>query len=408
MGYQEEKAKLGKNANLLIKGAAALFIFLVLIWINPFSYNDPTERTVVTGQGGGQKVVFEGGVYWAGFFAKEVSWPNRISVAYKAATPSEKMDSEKTFDIGKVNIRFNDATTADLTGIVQYRLPSTEKEMLEMHNTHGTPEALVKRRLAPYTQECLQSSSQLMSSEMCYSGGRAQMVQDYLDQLKNGAFLLKVSMVNVYDSLDKENKKVYEVVIKTDKDGHPQRKFSSIKEYGIAIDDAQITDVDYQQQVDNLLTKKIEAAAAAAVAKQQLMTAQQQAQTAKAQGEKKLVETEYAKKVEQTNQVVAAETKVKLAEQYKAEQKTLSEAATYEAQVVRTNADAEAYKNQRLVSAGLSPWDKADFEMKTKIGVATALSKVALPTTYIQGGQNGNTNSLIDALLSTKLIDKDK
>lgn len=407
MGYAEEQAaKQKKVTSLLIKGAVSLFAFLILLWINPFAYNDPTERTVVTGQGGGQKCVFEGGVYWAGFFAKEVTWPNRISVAYKSKEPSERMDSEKTFDIGKVNIRFNDATTADLTGIVQYRLPSTEKEMLEMHNTHGTPEALVKRRLAPYTQECLQSSSQLMSSEMCYSGGRAQMVQDYLDQLKNGAFLLKVSMVNVYDSIEKENKKLYEVVIKTDKNGQAQRKFSSIKEYGITIDDAQITDVDYQQQVDNMLTQKINAATKASVSKQELMTAQQQAQTAKAQGEKKLVETEYAKKVDQTNQVVAAETKVKLAEQYKAEQKTLAEAAQYEAQVVRTNADAEAYKNGRLVSAGLSPWDKADFEMKTKIGVATALSKVALPTTFIQGGNGGNTSSILDALLSSKLIDK--
>lgn len=400
-----EKLKTLKGSSLIVKSIVAFILFMIFLWINPFSYNDPTERTVVTGQGGAQKCVFSGGIYWAGIGAKEVTWPNRISVAYKSPTPSEKMDSEKTFDIGKVNIRFNDATTADLTGIVQYRLPSTEAEMLEMHNTHGTPEALVKRRLAPYTQECLQSSSQLMSSEMCYSGGRAQMVQDYLDQLKNGAFLLKVSTVNVYDSLEKATKKTYEVVIKTDKDGHTQRKFSSIKEYGITIDDAQITDVDYQQQVDNMLTKKIEAATAASVSRQQLMTAQQQALTAKAQGEKKLVETEYAKKVDQTNQVVAAQTKVQLAEQYKLEQKMAAEAAIFAAQVVKTDADAEAYKASRLVQAGLSPWDKADFEMKTKIGVATAISKLVLPTTFIQGGANGSRDGLLDALLSSKLID---
>lgn len=396
------------KSKLLIRSGIALLVLVLFIWINPWSYNDPTERTVVTGQGGGQKCVFEGGLYWSGFFSREVSWPNRISVAYKSTTVSDKMDSEKTFDIGKVNIRFNDATTADLTGIVQYRLPSTEKEMLEMHNTHGTPEALVKRRLAPYTQECLQSSSQLMSSEMCYSGGRAQMVQDYLDQLKNGAFLLKVSTVNVWDSVEKANKKVYEVIIKNDKEGHPQRKFSSIKEYGITIDDAQITDVDYQQQVDNMLTQKINAATKASVSKQELMTAQQQAQTAKAQGEKRLVETEYAKKVDQTNQVVAAETKVKLQEQYKLEQKAAAEAALFAAQKVRTDADAEAYKNRQLVSSGLSPWDKADFEMQTKIGVAKALSGISLPATYIVGGGNGSQNSLIDALLSTQLINGTK
>lgn len=396
-----------KNKNLLIKGGAALVALLIFIWINPWSYNDPTERTVVTGQGGGQKCVFEGGLFWGGFFAKEVSWPNRISVAYKSDKVSDKMDAEKTFDIGKVNIRFNDATTADLTGIVQYRLPSTEKEMLEMHNTHGTPEALVKRRLAPYTQECLQSSSQLMSAEMCYSGGRAQMVQDYLDQLKNGAFLLKVSMINIYDSVERANKKIYEVTIKIDNAGHPQRKFSSIKEYGITIDDAQITDVDYQTQVDNMLTQKINASTKASVSKQELMTAQQQGLTAKAEGEKKLVETEYAKKVDQTNQVVAAETKVKLAEQYKFEQKMAAEAALFAAQKVRTEADAEAYKNRQLVSSGLSPWDKADFEMQTKVKTAEALAKTAWPTTWIQGGGNGS-NSTLDNIYSLLLLQQKK
>lgn len=394
------------NSKLIIRGVIALVAFMILLWLNPFSYNDPTERTVVTSQTGAQKVVFDGGIYFAGFFAKEQSYPNRMSVVYNGVETSEHMDSEKSFNIGSVEVRFNDATTAKLTGIVQYRLPSTEKDMLEIHNTHGTPEALVKRRLAPYTQECLQSAAQLLSSEVCYSGGRAQMTQDYLDQLKNGSYLLYVKTNDVYDSLERAVKRTYDVRVQLDEKKQKMRKFSSIKEYDVSIDDAQITDVDYQDQVDNMLTKKIEAATAASVAKQQLMTALQQAETAKAKGQQKLVETEYAKKVEQTNQVVAAQTKVQLAEQYKLEQKMAAEAAIFAAQVVKTDADAEAYKAARLVSAGLSPWDKADFEMKTKIGVATALSKLSLPTTYIQGGNSGNTNSLIDALLSSKLIDK--
>lgn len=398
----ETQEKFNKNKNLLIKGGIAVIIFLILLWINPFSYNDPTERTVVTGQTGGQKVVFTPGIYFAGFFAKEVTWPNQISVSYKDSLPGERME-DNVIEIGQISVRFNDATTAKIAGITQYILPSIESEMLAIHNAHKTITALVKRRLSPYTQECLQSSAQLMSSEMHYSGGRAQMVQDYLDQLKNGAFLLRVSKGSVYDSIEKTIKTTYDVVIKTDKKDQVMRKFSSIKEYGISVGDAQVTDVDYQAQVDNMLAKKIEAATAASISKQQLMTAQQQGLTAKAQGEKKLVETEYAKKVDQTNQVVAAQTKVQLAEQYKLEQKMASEAALFAAQVVKTNADAEAYKASRLVSAGLSPWDKADFEMKTKIGVAAELAKIKLPDTYISGGSNTNS-SLIDALLSTQLI----
>jgi hypothetical protein len=386
------------------KISIGILVLALAIWLNPYSYNDPTERTVVTTQTGDQKVVFTPGIFFAGFFAKEVSWPNQISVSYKDSVSGDKM-TDNTIEIGMINIRFNDATTARIAGITQYILPSTEKEMLEIHNAHKTPEALVKRRLAPYTQECLQSSGQLMSSEMHYSGGRAQMVQDYLDQLKYGAFLLKINTINVYDSLEKANRKTYEVAIKTDKGGVPQRKFSSIKEYAINVGDAQITDVDYQAQVDNMLAKKIDAATKASISKQELMTAQQQALTAKAQGEKRLVETEYAQKVNQTNEVVQAETKVKLQEQYKAEQKMAAEAAVYAAQKVKTEADAEAYKASRLVSAGLSPWDKADFEMQTKIGVANALSKITFPTTYIQGGGSGEKNSFLEALIATKMLD---
>jgi hypothetical protein len=392
------------NRKYVFMGVASLLAIIVFLFINPFAWNDATTRTVVTRIDGSQFVRFEPGSYYQGLFAKETVYPNQISVSHLDSIPNLELSDENTVEVGHIGIRFSDATTAKAAGITQFLLPNTEEEMLAIHNAHKSPEALVKRRLAPYTSECLQSSAQLMSSEMHYGGGRAQMTQDYLDQLKNGAFLLKTEEVSVYDSIEKSNKKVYKNTI-VNKAGVPQRKFSSIKEYGLTVGDAQITDVDYEKAVDDKLKKIVDAATKSAISKQELMTAQQQAMTAKAQGEKKLIETEYAQKVQQTTEVVQAETKVKLQEQYKLEQKMAADAAIFAAQVVRTDADAEAYKAARLVSAGLSPWDKADFEMRTKIGVATALSKVTLPAYYAPGGAAGN-NNILDALLSTKLLDK--
>lgn len=392
------------KTKLITLGVIAVITLITLTFFNPFAWNDAGERTVVQQADGTQFIRYGSGIYYAGFFAKTTTWPNQISVSYQQATPDYNI-TDGTIEIGKVNIRFGvDATSADVSGIVQYILPSDEQEMIAMHNAHRTPQSLVTKRLAPYTKECLQSSAQVMSSEMHYSGGRAQMSQDFGDQLRGGVYLLKTTEKLVYDSLEKEQKRIYLTQIVNDKSGQPKRKVSSIKEYGITVADAAITDVDYEKRVDDMLGKKIDAATKASIAKQELLTAQQQALTAKAQGEKKLVETEYAQKVEQTKQVVQAETRVKLAEQNKLQAKITAEAALLEAQKTKTDADAEAYKNSRLVSAGLSPWDKADFEMKTKIGVATALSKIALPSTYIQGGTNGVTNSLIDALLSTQMI----
>jgi hypothetical protein len=389
----------------IIIGLIALVGLIVFTFINPFSWNDASERTVVQQANGAQFVQYNSGVYYAGFFAKKTSWPNQISVSYQDSIANMELN-DGTIEIGRVSIRFGaDATSAAVSGIVQYILPSVEEEMIAMHNAHKTPQSLVTKRLAPYTKECLQSSAQMMSSEMHYSGGRSTMSQDFGDQLKNGVFILKTTDRVVFDSLEGEKKKIYVTEPIIAKDGSIKRKVSSIKEYGISIADAAITDVDYEQRVDIMLGKKIDAATKASISKQELITAQQQALTSKAQGEKALVETEYRQKVQQTVEVVKAETQVKLAEQDKLKQKIAAEAAELEARKTRIDADAQAYANSKLVSAGLTPEMKAQFEMDTKIGVANALSKVTLPA-YYAPGNTGGTNNILDALLSTKLLEK--
>jgi hypothetical protein len=327
---------------------AALILFLM---INPFSWNDAGNRTVVERTTGEQIVQFAPGIFYAGFFAKEKEWPNQISVTYQAETPTMELE-DNGIEVGKIQIRFSDATTADVKGITQYILPSDEKEMILIHNTHRTPVSLVQKRLAPYTKECLQSSAQLMSSEKHYGGGRAQMAQDFLDQLKDGVFLLRTEENLVYDSLEREKKRVYQTEVQIDKkSGLAKRKVSSIKEYGITVADAAITDVDYEEKVDTKLVKIIDAATKSAISKQELMTAQQQTLTAKAKGEQALVEIEYQQKQEQTKQVVEAETRVKVAEQDRLQQKIAYEAAILEAKKIKELADAEAYSKSRIMQA---------------------------------------------------------
>lgn len=388
----------------IILGISTLVLLILFIFANPLGWNDATERTVVTTGGGEQFVQFESGPYWAGFFSKKAVYPNQISVSYQAEEADYDLE-DNTIEIGAIRVLFNDPAKADAYGITQYVLPADERQMIEMHNAHKTVEGLVKRRLSPYTQECLGSCAQLMNTEMHYSGGKAQMSQDYVDQLRNGVYLLNVSEVNTYDSIEKSYRKVYRVEKQLDKDKQVKRKFSSIKEYGITVSDAQIVNVDYEPAVDSLIAKKLASATAASVSRQALMTAQQQALTAEALGKKKLVETEYAQKVQQTVEIVQAETKVKLAEQYKAEQKTAAEAAIFAAQKVRTDADASSYANRQMVSAGLTPQEKAEYENAKAIGVAAELAKIQLPATYM-AGNNGGSNSMLEAILGVKLLDK--
>ncbi len=338
----------------VIIGGIVLFVFLITFgFFNPFSYNDATERTVVTQASGHQFVQFKAGIFYSGFFSHEQAWPNQISVSYvDTAFDGDLSIKDNTIEIGVIkDVRFNDATTAIMSGITQFILPMDEKSMLEIHNAHKTPEALVQRRLAPYTVECLKSSAQLMSSEMHYSGGRAQLTQDYMDQLKNGSYLLNIQETYDFDSTENVKKRIYSVKIQTDTNGVRKRKFSSIKEYAVIIGDAQITDVDYESKVDEMLSKKIQAATDASVSKQKLMTAQQQQLTAEAEGKKELVKIEYEQKQEQTKQVVIAQTAVELAKQDLLKQDIALQASVKEAAKIKTLADANAYEKQRLIQA---------------------------------------------------------
>lgn len=376
----------------IVKLVVGVIAAIALLSFNPFSYNHAGERTVVEQMDGKQFVQFTPGVYYAGFLAKHKEWPNQISVSYQTDKPDMEL-SDGTIEIGKILIRFGgDATTAFVSGITQYILPIDEKEMIIMHNTHRTPQSLVSKRLAPYTKECLQSSAQLISSEAHYSGGRAQMAQDYLDQLKNGVFILKTSDRVVFDSLARETKRIYETNQVTDKLGNSKRKFSSIKEYGIQVADAQITDVDYEKRVDDMLGKKIDASTKASVSKQELLTAQQQQLTAKAKGEQRLVEIEYQQKQEQTKQVVAAETKVEVAKQDMEQQRIQSQAAELEAKKIKTLADAQAYAKRTEIQANGALEQKLAAYKEVQRYWADAFGKYqgnVVPQIQ-SGGSNGN------------------
>src|SRR5688572_16121461 len=375
---------------------SVMFFLIVFIAFNPFSWNDAGNRTVVERTTGEQIVQFAPDIFYAGFFAKEKEWPNQISVTYQEAEPKQDIE-DNGIEVGQIMIRFSDATTADVRGITQFILPSDEKEMILIHNTHRTPYSLVAKRLAPYTKECLQSSAQLMSSEKHYGGGRAQMAQDFLDQLKDGVYLLRTEENLVYDSLEKEKKRVYQTEVQIDKkSGLAKRKVSSIKEYGITVADAAITDVDYEEKVDNKLVKIIDAATKSAISKQELMTAQQQTLTAKAKGEQALVEIEYQQKQEQTRQVVEAETKVKVAEQDKLQQKIAYEGAILEAKKIKELADAEAYAKSRIMQADGALEMKLKAQIEVQKAWADAFSKYtgAIVPQFQTGGGVGSNGAL--------------
>lgn len=84
------------------------------------------------------------------------------------------------------------------------------------------------------------------------------------------------------------------------------------------------------------------------------------------------------------------------------------EVAQYKAKTQKTLADAQSYENAKLVSAGLTPQEKAEWQYKTSVDVARELKDLKLPEIYIQDGakQGANNGNLLQSLIGAELAKK--
>ena len=142
-------------------------------------------------------------------------------------------------------------------------------------------------------------------------------------------------------------------------------------------------------------------AAQAVVENQKIIAARAKQQSIIAEGERDKASERVKQEKEQVSKLIAIETQVK--EEESKRQLALINVQTEElkAKSTRIQADAESYKNNKLVQAGLTPLERARIEKETKVEVAEALSRMAVPSTIIIGGNNQNPT---EALLQTKLV----
>lgn len=366
------------KANLYKYGLIAVVIAIILIIsftnMNPFSINDSGYRTHVQRLGGEEFVKFEPGLYYAGFFAKRMEYPDVVTIMYSTVEPKEDVTSWNN----PFEIRFSDATKADAQATVRWRLPTNDKDMIHIHKEYRGVERLSETALNKYTRECLKYAAQLMESETHYSGGMSKLSEDFQDQLQNGQYIIEYKTEYVIDSITKEKARITRTYVRLDAAGVPARNTSDIQQFNIVPAIATVDQIDYEEQVDEKLAQKIEASTRESISKQRLITAQQEALTAIEEG-KKMVEETRAKELASKEEAVIRAQKDKEVEREKSEQ------AKFTAVKIKAEKDAEAAANEALVRAGLTPQERAEWAYKTQVGVAEQLSKIQLPEMMILG-----------------------
>ena len=201
--------------------------------------------------------------------------------------------------------------------------------------------------------------------------------------------------------------------LKLDKDGNRvMTKKSALNRYGIKVLQFDIQNVKLdekaQNQLDIVKEREMQRVANATAAE----TAKQKALTAEAEGKAKIAEAKAAQEVIKIAEVTQAEKErdvaILNAEREKEVARLNALKALEDAKRIRAEGEAEAAANRAKVIAGLTPQERAEWEYKTKVGVAEALAKSThplVPEIMMAGDSKGGAGNAMDAVGLNMLMD---
>ncbi|MDC6390400.1 SPFH domain-containing protein [Maribacter sp. PR1] len=384
-----------------------------------FFYAEPGTAYAVQYPWGGQKAVFRQGIHtkmWGRLI------PIQFELPIKYVIPNSDGELGEQSEYANVDYAkywaFSDAVKARIaTSVVIGIYTEDDHQFLSVADRNKTEQNMIRSRIIPNIDQSIKNTCKLMDAQDYISGQASDFDRYFKDQLENGMYVLEEYSENqnreiIGDSstvrtvMNKESKqKRFRIQIK---DGEPVReKGNSLKAYGLTVIQAVVTEIDWEETFDNRLQLQKEEVAQTQLEKQQAEREFYRAQKEKARGEAdKAVERARLEK-EQIQKTIAAETEAKVAEFNLTKEKKQYEVEKFKALSKKVAADAESYQNAKLVSAGLTPQERAEWEYKTSVHVARELKDLSLPEIFIEGGtKQSNDGNLLQSLIGADLAKK--
>lgn len=361
------------------------------------------------------------GIQWRGF-SRVTPWTKFIDIK---TVEVDSISGDILEDISELEgyikvgipIRFIDQVTGDAKLAIRFQLPTTEDEFLVLAKKFRTLSNLVNNTLIPTLIEQTKNTGYMFSAQNYISGDAQQFKQTLEEQLKGGSYQVRKEEIRdtIYNEVTDQSSRgireittTYKVTKVLDERGIPIRIPHEITDNGIIVSQVIIQDVDPEPKFKERLERQRDESAKRQLAQQETETAKAEQQKIIAQGENAKAAERVAQEKNQVTQIIQHETGLKIEEQKLAKARVALETAEVEARAIRVMADAEAYRNQKLVSAGLTPQERAQFEKETAIGVAAEIAKIKLPEYFIQGQGGSGGSSILESLLGVKLMGQSK
>lgn len=400
---QSGPVKIAKKTVFGIIGAV-LLLFLIWAFCSIAEDTDKSKNYVcqypVTGK---YEVWTEGGLQWQ-LFGNVYDY-NKTSQIDFTAFDEERGSINVEENNHAASVTFSDKGRGFIIGSFRVVLPNDDDNMKKIQRDFGSERALINNLVRPTLYKVIISCGPLMTSLQSVSETRTDLIDYITDQLNNGVYRTKTIKVEQKNDITGEK----EIITMSERIedpnspmGYKRQEVSPFSQYGITCGLVSITDIKYDKTTQDQIDAQKQANLAVITAKTKAVEAQQQAILIEEKGKAEAAQAKWKQEKEKALAVTKAE-------QEREVSRLAAEKAEFDKRKVIAQGQAEAEANRLKVSAGLTPQERAEWDYKTKVGVAEALANIALPKVVMTGGNTGSGSTAMDAMglkMMTDLVDK--
>lgn len=338
--------------------------------------------------------------YWTtpGF---KMQWFGKTTTYYKTSQLWFGSDNEDGDQMGNpIPVIFNDASDGFIYGSLRVKLPTETVYLERIQTDYNGMDRLMQDLVRPTVTKVIYASGPLMSAFESYAEKKNDLIEYITDQLNNGVYKTTVRQEEIIDPVSGETKTVKIASLIEDPDapgGFKRSESSPFQYYGLEIGQVAVSKIDYSQKVRDQIAQQQEANMLIATSRSKTIAAQQEAIRAEEEGKMSATRAKWEQEKIKAVEVTKAEQEFEVA-------RLAALKADEEAKKIKAEGEAEAYRQRKLVEAGLSPKERAEFEMKTKIGVAEAFAKTQWPSVVMMGG-NGQSANPMDVIALERMVE---
>ena len=399
----------------IIAGALVATIILGIILFNMLVGHKNSTELIIKQSPFGTMSCVEGQGWYIKGFADIYVYERAKAFYFNSSTEKvrgEGWEGDDT-DEDDVDVTLSRNAGASMSGYVLYELPTDCEKLLALHRIYGSSKNIKHNLVRNEVLSAVRKTAPLYTAEEAKVTKFAEMNRMFNDQVVEGEYLTQTNVIKEptgQDELDSNGKVVKKAeyqeytITKLKLDTNGRRiilKPSALTKAGIQITQCVIQKVKLdkiaQDQLDVVKKREMERVSKATEAE----AAKQEAITAREKGKADVAREQAAQLVEKIKATTIAEKEKEVAV---LEAQKDFEVAQYEAKKanevakkIKAEKEAEAAANMALVRAGLTPQERAEWEYKTKVGVAQALANSAhplVPEIMMNGGDSKNSSAM--------------